>query len=514
MLQRPLLVRAFAGLCGGVFAFGYAPHALILPACFALGVWAGLLFLARRRRDAFWIGYCFGLGQFALNFSWIANAFAVREGFSYVQGVVSVMGLALVMALYLGFAALLTHALSRRGSGGVAFALALAMAWTLAEVARGFILTGFPWNPVGALWATVLPMAQFASVAGVFGLSLVTMLMVGLVGASLTGSMPPRGRILTALLAGSVFLGLWSFGAWRIPQGPSAVQGGIELVLVQANIAQKDKWDRGLLESHLRNHIELSQSATVSPDARKIVIWPETAYPYLIDTSPASQRELQRQLGEETTLFFGANRLVGQRGQETARNALFVLRGGALVARYDKSHLVPFGEYVPYGGLLKQLGVGTLVDALAGFVPGPGPTILEIDGLPLVAPLICYEGIFPSMVTALEVRPDWILNISNDAWFGASAGPYQHMNLALMRAIEHGAALVRSTGTGISAVFDPYGRMIASLELDEKDALVSKLPKPLLKVPLFSITKGMSVTYFSCIFMLSFAVARLYEGAV
>lgn len=514
MFLRPVFVRIYAGLCGAVFAYGFAPQSWVIPACAALTIFAGLVYNARRLRDAFWIGYLFGLGQFAVNFSWIANAFAVREGFSYPQGLVAVFGLALAMALYPGIAAFVSQRLVRNHLSPLVFASAFAVCWFLAEVARGTFFSGFPWNPVGALWATVMPVAQLASVVGVFGLSAVSVFIAALVASSAVWRASYRQRLVPACAAAALFASIFAFGLWRIPSGPMPSYRDLALVLVQANVPQDKKWDRSLLETHLRAHVELSNDALTGDARRKIVVWPETAYPYLIDRSPSAQRELQSALGDNTVLFFGANRLVGQAGEESAHNVMFVLRAGAIAAQYDKVHLVPFGEYLPFADLLRRLGVETLVGALAGFLPGPGPTVIDLDGLPLAAPLICYEGIFPDLVGQLPRRPEWILNISNDAWFGASAGPYQHMNLARFRAIENGVSLVRSTGTGISAVMDPYGRTTDSLGLGIQGSLVAGLPKPLERPTVFSALRGGSTIYITCIFMLSFAVARLYRSRV
>ncbi|MEM7568703.1 MAG: apolipoprotein N-acyltransferase [Pseudomonadota bacterium] len=512
VLKTRVVARLIAFACGAVFAFGFAPTSFLPGAFLALSVWAAVLFNAPRKRDAFWLGYLFGAGQFLINFFWIANAFSVREGFSYGQGLAAVIALALVMALYPGLAALVAQWLRGRTWRPLTFALGLSITWLCAELARAYVLTGFPWNPVGVLWASALPIAQLASLVGVFGVSALTVLLAALLGAGVLHASPIRAKAMYVGGALCVLGGAWGWGMSRIPAGTLPVFEDMQLVLVQANIAQKDKWSRPLLEQHLRTHIRLSNEAVVEPGKRKVVIWPETAYPYLIENAPSSQRQLQTEIGQTTTLLFGANRLVEDAGKQTARNTLFVLAGGQLVERYDKTHLVPFGEYVPYASALSKLGISALVEALTGFLPGPGPVLIESDGLPAVAPLICYEGIFPRVLTALPQRPEWILNVSNDAWFGASAGPYQHMDLARFRAIEHGAALARGTGTGVSAVFDPYGRITRFLPLGEQGALVSPLPRPLVAVPAFSSTNGRSLFYFLFALVISFAFSRFYHN--
>lgn len=500
MIAAPLLYAALALLCGALFAFAFPPTSQIVLGFVAL---IGFMACAQRAssgKSAFWIGYAFGAGQFLINFSWIANAFSVREGFSYSQGLAAVIALALAVALYPGFATLAAYRAARAVSSYRYFTAAFALIWFLAEWLRGYLFTGFPWNPVGAMWGSYLPVAQMASVVGVYGLSAITLASAGMIATALApGNARQRG--LSALIGAGAVACCALYGVWVMPSGAAQNVAGVELVLVQANIPQEEKWARPLLSQHLQSHISLSNNAQRSSaqgaGRKRIIIWPETAYPYLIEDYASSQRDLQRALGADSTLIFGANRFVGEGPNRTARNAMFILQEGTLKARYDKVHLVPFGEYVPLAPLLSRLGVQALVDALSSFSQGDDVHVMSAPGVPAFAPMICYEGIFARHLFGLEARPEWILNISNDAWFGQSSGPSQHLNLVRFRAIEQGLSVVRSTGTGISAVIDPFGRLSAQLPAFAPGALVTQLPQARETQPVFSRLRGWLIIGFA-----------------
>lgn len=493
-------------LLGAVFAFAFPPYGWAVPGFLALIGLAVCVQRATSAKAAFWTGYAFGAGQFSINFTWIANAFSVREGFSYGQGLAAVMALAFVVALYPAAASLAAHKLSQAKTGGRnnswVFAFAFALCWLVSEWLRGLLFTGFPWNPVGAMWGDMLIMAQTARFFGVYGLSALTMLSASLfAGVFMRQWRGPAfaGAALLAVQAG--------YGAWVIPSAPQPLYEDLELVLVQANIAQTDKWNRALLADHLSDHIRLSNTGEDNPGKQRIVIWPETAYPYLIEGDKRSQKRLQAGIGAQTTLIFGANRFIDPE-RSSARNSVFVLQNGDITGSYDKVHLVPFGEYVPFASLLKTLGVRALVEGLSGFSKGPGVAALEPIGLPAFAPMICYEGIFPRHMFALEDQPDWILNISNDAWFGQSSGPSQHLNLVRFRAIEQGLSVVRATGTGMTAVLDPFGRVSAQLAPYQSGSLIAGLPRGLVRSPLFAVLDGWACVLLGLILALCFTFMR------
>ncbi len=251
---------------------------------------------------------------------------------------------------------------------------------------------------------------------------------------------------------------------------------GVRLRLVQANIAQHHKWRDDLRADHFARHVELTAAPAAAPIT--LVIWPETAVPYLLDREPERLAMIADLVPPGGLLITGAVRATpeGMTPFQVWNSLRVIDDGGAVVATYDKHHLVPFGEYVPFRGIL------TLVKLTAGAVdysPGPGPRTLALDGLPSVSPLICYEAIFPGQVTDPDDRPGWLLNVTNDGWYGVSTGPYQHLAQARLRAVEEGLPLVRAANTGISAVVDSFGRVTASLGLAKAGVVDAALPMAL-----------------------------------
>jgi apolipoprotein N-acyltransferase len=277
---------------------------------------------------------------------------------------------------------------------------------------------------------------------------------------------------------------LWSGGALRLagaapPPGPGPV-----LRLVQANIDQHHKWQPELRMQWFRRHLELSAQVA---DGVRAVIWPESATPYALDQEPEARRLIGQVVPPGGLLLTGGERFDLASEPPRAWNSLFALDpSGAIVARYDKRELVPFGEFLPLRGVLGRIGLKKVTGGTIDFQPGPGRQTLTLPGLPPFSPLICYEAIFPGAVVDPGARPAWLLNITNDAWFGRSSGPYQHLAMARLRAVEEGLPLVRSANTGISAVVDPLGRITARLDLGTTGVLDAALPAPLAAPPPFA----------------------------
>jgi apolipoprotein N-acyltransferase len=268
---------------------------------------------------------------------------------------------------------------------------------------------------------------------------------------------------------------LFGAGALRLPDAPSATVPGVMLRIVQADIPQTLKARRDLMEANLARHIQL----TVGPGFERVtdVIWPETAVPFAIGIDPAHRRALIPAVPPGGLLLTGVVR-VERAPDATIRfyNSLAVLdRAGDIVGSYDKHHLVPFGEYVPFH-LRELFDLSKITPGSADFSPGPGPVTLSLAGLPPFSPLICYEAIFPDEVVAADARPAWLLNVTNDGWFGVSSGPHQHFESARFRAVEQGLPLVRAANTGISAVVDAHGRVLASLGLGRTGVIDAPLP--------------------------------------
>ncbi|HEY0418315.1 MAG TPA: apolipoprotein N-acyltransferase, partial [Acetobacteraceae bacterium] len=340
--------------------------------------------------------------------------------------------------------------------------LAFAGAWVLADLARQFVASGFPWNPWGSVWAAPDALGdvfqQPAAWVGVHGLTLMTVLLAA---APVLGA---RAR-----LAGVVALAAWAgFGSWRIAL-PAPAAPGVSVVLVQGNVPQGWKWDRGFVEQMFLRHLDLTrQGVTRAGTGPAVVIWPETASPYPLEIDENARAAIV-EAARGVPVLVGSVRFDSAR---RPRNSLMgLLDAGPPAVIYDKWHLVPFGEYQP-----DWLPVPVQLVPGGGFAPGPGPVSLQLDRLPPAGALICYEAIFSGAVVSRTDRPAWLVNVTNDAWFGNSTGPRQHLAAARLRAVEEGLPLARAANTGISAVFDAYGREQARLEMNTAGTLVAALP--------------------------------------
>ncbi len=458
---------------------------LALPPIYATPLlvvaFTGLVWLiegSRGRRAAFVAGWWFGFTHSIVGNYWIANALLTdAERFGWMIPPV-VGGLAAVLALFPAAGALA----ARFGRSGVERVLVLAVAWTALEWLRGWVFSGYPWNLIGYSWAFSDAMIQFAAVAGIWGLSFVTVAAAAMPAALAQAGPPPRSRLGMALPGAFVILallglaGLWVGGTIRVANAVADPVPDVRLRIVQAAIPQSDKAQQDLREVHVLRHLELTLG---SPgfDRATHVVWPETAVGYLLERHPELRRELARAAPAGGALITGAPRGMPETGPlgQIWNSLVAIDSNGAIVGTFDKFHLVPLGEYVPlrrYLPFLSKITPGGM-----DFSAGPGPRTLRLPGLPPVSPLICYEVIFPGQVADPSDRPKWLLNLTNDGWFGTSTGPYQHFVSARLRAVEEGVPLVRAANTGISGVVDAYGRVVARLGLDVSGVLDVALPQ-------------------------------------
>lgn len=475
---------AAAFLAGAPSALAFAPFDAwpLFFLAFPVLVWlidgTAALPWRQRLKAAAACGWWFAFGQFLVGLYWVGNAFLVEaDQFGWMVPFI-VIGLPALLALFPALAAAGASLVWRPGPARI---LLLALFWTVGEWLRGHVLSGFPWHLAGTIWAGSDAMIQFAALAGSYGLSLVTVALAAM--PAVLGDARWRApRVLGPLLAAATALvALWLGGAWRLDA--VADVPNLRLRLVQANIDQSLKLDPEQRQAMFARYLALS----MAPGHERIthLVWPETAVPFDLVREPVAREMIARVVPPGGALFTGAPRLgAGPDGKLAAFNSVLVVDGqGHLRAVFDKFHLVPLGEYLPFPDLLARIGLRQIVAERGGFTPGPGPRTLAAPGAPPVGPLVCYEIIFPGQVVDPHHRPGWLLNLTNDAWFGTTSGPYQHLVQARMRAVEEGLPVMRAANTGISAVIDPYGRVRARLGLNETGLLDAALPEALPPTP-------------------------------
>lgn len=429
-------------------------------------------------RGAFGIGWLFGLGHFATGFYWIANALLIDpERFAWMIPF-AVGGLGAVMALFPAVAAALARLAGTRGPARV---LTLAAAWGVLEWVRGWFLTGFPWNPIATIWMPADAMLQAVAIVGTYGLGMLTLFAAAAPALLADRGEDRRQGLRTFGIAWCVLALSALAGAVRLQTAEFTVEDGPRLRIVQPNIAQIDKWKQDKRDDNLLRHIDLSQQEGFADlDA---VIWPETATPFAINLDHPRRRLAALAAPPDGVLLTGAPRMTppGEAPFRVWNSLVAVAPDGAILSAYDKMHLVPFGEYVP---LRDVLPLEKITAGSTDFSFGSGPRLMSLPDLPPAGPLICYEVIFPGQIVPDRAnRPAWLLNVTNDGWYGISAGPFQHWATARLRAVEEGLPLVRAANTGISGLVDAYGRVVASLPLGASGIVDVVLPPPLPGTP-------------------------------
>jgi apolipoprotein N-acyltransferase len=464
----------FAFFLGAVSATGFAPleffPALLLAYTALVLLLDGADAQPRPVRRAAAVGWAFCFGQFLIGWHWIGYAFLVDPSNHLWQMPFALVALTAGLALYGGLACGLAMYFWQEGPARV---LVFAAMMAVGEWLRGHLFTGFPWNLSAYGWGASLAILQSASLMGSYGLSFLTIAL----GASLAELFDRRWGIPVLLLL--VFAGLGTFGVYHLANTPMRDVPGVKLRLVQPDIPQREKYVRGLMLRNWERLLDLSER----PGNPTHIIWPEAATGFRIADAPGALDEIALFTARGQTLITGSARVVRDTDPPAFYNSLYLFGpGGALPKVYDKFHLVPFGEYVPFAQALNSIGITQLTGE--GFTPGDHPHVLAVPGAPAMTPLICYEVIFPHDVTdPAEPRPGWFVNITDDSWFGPWAGPHQHFLTARVRAIEEGLPIARDANTGISAVIDPLGRVRAELPLNQMGVVDSPLPAALPPTP-------------------------------
>jgi apolipoprotein N-acyltransferase len=436
----------------------------------------------RGLRSAAATGWWFGFGYFLAGLYWVGYAFLVdAPTFGWLLPI-AVLGLPAGLAIFIAFGTALARLLWTRGAMRI---LALGVALTTSEWLRGHLLTGFPWNAFGYALTAPLVLAQGAALIGIWGLTFVAVVAGASPATLVDDRAETRWPWLPLALSIAVLVGIGGFGAVRLARTPTRFVDGVELRIMQPNLQQDVKFNYAAKQKVMDRYIALSERASgmQQTDTRDttILIWPESAFPFFLAREPDALSQITQLLGGRTLLITGAVRL-GEPfnpANPTVYNSIYVIdHDGSIVSIYNKVHLVPFGEYLPFQRFLEAIGLQQLTKLPGGFSAGDRRRPISVPGAPPALPLICYEAIFPDELMPDGPRPDWMVNVTNDGWFGISSGPYQHLQQARVRAVEQGLPMVRAANTGISAVIDPLGRIVESLPLGTEGLLTTRLPRP------------------------------------
>jgi apolipoprotein N-acyltransferase len=436
---------------------------------------------------AVWAGWWLGFGYFVCGLWWLGNPILIEGGDLLWTLPLAILGLPAGLAIFIGLAFGMARLFWADGSRRI---IIFALSLSASEWLRGHIFTGFPWNNFGMAFADHLIFAQTASVIGIYGLTFITILVASAPATLWDRSISGRRIKLPIYLSIAAVILMAAFGIFRLSFYPSEFDHDVRLRIMQPNILNDQfRSDRSndILNLYFKLSDQHNDKNERTLDTRTHLIWPESAFPFILAREPRALARINAFLPPHVTLLTGAARaqstlnreLIGDSKTEYF-NSIQAIADGEIKASVDKFHLVPFGEYLPFRSVLEAIGLRHLVHIPGGFEAGDQQHILNVPGLRNIAPLICYEAIFSGdVVPQGDVRPSVLLNVTNDSWFGFTPGPYQHFAQARLRAIEEGLPLIRDANTGISGVIDPLGRIIVSMPLGEEGAIDSDLPKPL-----------------------------------
>lgn len=487
---------AFAA--GALSVLGFAPHYFTGAAVVAFSLWLYLLIRAQSLKNSFAVGYSFGFAHFAFGFSWIGNALLIEpEQFGWLYPIVLIAA-----GLFFGLFFALPAMIASKGQRPWQKWLVLSAGIVIFEWIRSFIFTGFPWNLLGYTLAFSNQLIQAAAWGGTYLLSLVAILSYSVGGLWLNR---PTKKVFALVVGCFLTINsiLWMGGAWRLS---SAVEAESETIvrIVQPSIAQTMKWDRQSLENNFQAYVELSgQKTDKTPD---LIIWGETASPFMLDVDEIHLQQVLAVIPEGSFLATGMISYQPVEGKYLPHNSMALINStGQIVDYYHKSHLVPFGEYIPLREFLPDF-VRPVANAIGTFGSGKGPKKIKVKDLPSFGGIICYEIIFPHQIVDQNNRPDFLINLTNDGWYGNSAGPYQHWVAAKLRAVEEGIAVVRAANNGISGMITAFGEEKAVLGLNKKGILDIRLNEPLLDTTIYS--------RFGNILTLTFCLILLFLGVI
>lgn len=475
---KKLYLLAFILGCFSALAFAPVFMAVLLIPTFSMLL--ALVENQKHAKKAFFVGWWFGFGHFIVGLYWIAIALLVDGSQFYWLIPFAVAGIPFLLSFYPALVCYLSYRLFQ---AGYTRWLGFCSLWVISEFARAYLFSGFPWNLLGYSLAFSDELLQLASIFGVYGLSLVVVIVSTSLYFLLCDCKIKTSRRLPFLLSLLMLLVVWLFGFFRIYGEESGFVQNVRLRIVQGGIEQSLKWNPERSQDIVQHHINMTVSEGI--DDITHVIWPESALPYAVTNDSVFFKVLAPMIPRNGALITGVVRTEESPFgfKEKLWNSIEVIDDkGRTASFYDKHHLVPFGEYIPFRNLF-PFAVQKITSGSTDFSRGVGPRTITVPGMPSISPLICYEAIFPRHAVAEKERPQLLVNITNDAWYGRSSGPYQHFHTVRVRAIEQGIPLVRAANTGISAVIDSYGRIQDRTQLGMAAILDVKLPLPLNGTP-------------------------------
>ncbi|MFV0627503.1 MAG: apolipoprotein N-acyltransferase [Alphaproteobacteria bacterium] len=446
----------------------------------------GLLLLinnAEKPKQAFACGYWFGFGFFSIGFSWIGNALLIDAATTGWLYPITLLSSGLFFGLFTALPAYLSF---KYFKGIYQRYIAFGCLWTLFEWLRSFILTGFPWNLLGSVLAFDIKYVQLADIFGTYGLSLLVLLMCG-APALLISQRNFKSAITCFIFLFTTPIVIFYYGTIKLNNNNTLEKSEIKIRIVQPSIPQKMKWDEKSLKNNFDEYIRISKSENL--EDIDFTIWGETASPFPLDMEPLYLQKSTEAISKKGYLVTGSIKYEYNfsEGMYQPANALMVINNeGKILDSYDKSHLVPFGEYIPLKKFLPSW-IKPVTNVVANFKQGNGNKSIKIGEHPSFGGLICYEIIFPSQIVDKSNRPRWLINITNDGWYGVSSGPYQHLVTTQLRAVEEGLTIVRVANSGISALISSNGEVLEQILLNKKEFLDTFLPRNLDIKTLYSI---------------------------
>jgi len=470
--KNPITRVFFAFLMGSAAALAFAPTYLFFILFFSFPALLFLLGKSKSLKESFFLGWGFGFGLFLCGLYWISYALLVDQDMFGWLVPFAVLLIPAILALYIGSITLLLHRIRTRP---VSLTITFISLWVLVEMLRTKLFTGFPWLTLGYSWSNKITLIQSASLFGVFGVSFIILVIILTPFILLKNYKKSKFIAISYSICSLIAFFLnFSYGIWRLDTADREfLQHSVRIV--QPNIKQSIKWDRRYRYQNLQKIMELSKQNGNS--SQTYIIWPEAAITYSLDNKN-TRNIIKEIIPEESYLITGGIRL-SKNNTLKLMSSLFVIGSdGEIVDHYDKMHLVPFGEYIPLKDFI-PFNISKITHGLLDYTPGSKAKIITPKSeYPSFRGLICYESFFPQEILFNEQKPDFLINITNDAWYGNSPGPYQHLDITKFRAIEYGLPMVRSANSGVSAIINQYGEILQQLNLNQEGYLINKLPKP------------------------------------